>query len=81
MEGDGIRSSYAAAIAGAAAQHIAMPAAPFLTGGGLGARLTSVSGSSSAFLGGAITYSMVMRSKTRTVRYVEAHHTFDLEKA
>ena len=33
------------------------------------------------FHGGAITYSMVMRSKTRTVRYVEAHHTFDLEKA
>ena len=31
------------------------------------------------FHGGAITHSLVMRSKTRTVRYVEAHHTFDVE--
>ena len=29
------------------------------------------------FHGGAITHSMVMRSKTRTVRYIEAHHTFE----
>ena len=29
------------------------------------------------FHGGAITHSLVMRSKTRTVRYVEAHHTFE----
>jgi fructose-1,6-bisphosphatase II / sedoheptulose-1,7-bisphosphatase len=26
---------------------------------------------------GAITHSMVMRSKSGTVRYVEAHHNFD----
>src|SRR5690606_24517508 len=26
------------------------------------------------FHGGAVTHSLVMRSKTRTVRYVEAHH-------
>jgi len=29
------------------------------------------------FHGGAVTYSMVMRSKTHTVRYVEAHHSFE----
>ncbi len=29
------------------------------------------------FHGGAITHSLVMRSKTRTVRYVEAHHSFE----
>ena len=29
------------------------------------------------FHGGAITHSLVMRSKTRTARYVEAHHTFE----
>jgi fructose-1,6-bisphosphatase II len=27
--------------------------------------------------GGALTYSCVMRSKTRTVRFIEAHHRFD----
>ncbi len=31
------------------------------------------------FAGGAITHSMVMRSKTRTVRYIDAHHHFDHE--
>jgi fructose-1,6-bisphosphatase II / sedoheptulose-1,7-bisphosphatase len=30
------------------------------------------------FHGGAITHSMVMRSKSGTVRYVEAHHRFDV---
>ncbi len=29
------------------------------------------------FHGGAVTHSLIMRSKTRTVRYVEAHHSFD----
>ncbi len=29
------------------------------------------------FHGGAVTHSLIMRSKTRTVRYVEAHHTFE----
>ena len=29
------------------------------------------------FHGGAITHSLVMRSKTRTARYVAAHHTFE----
>jgi fructose-1,6-bisphosphatase II / sedoheptulose-1,7-bisphosphatase len=29
------------------------------------------------FHGGAITHSLVMRSKSSTVRYIEAHHTFD----
>ncbi|MGE4064523.1 MAG: class II fructose-bisphosphatase [Rhodospirillaceae bacterium] len=33
------------------------------------------------FHGGAITHSLVMRSKTRTVRYVEAHHTFEGDAA
>ena len=28
------------------------------------------------FAGGAITHSIVMRSKSGTVRYVEAHHNF-----
>jgi fructose-1,6-bisphosphatase II len=28
--------------------------------------------------GGALTNSVVMRSATRTVRFIEAHHTFDL---
>jgi fructose-1,6-bisphosphatase II len=27
--------------------------------------------------GGAVTNSVVMRSPTRTVRFIEAHHTFD----
>src|SRR5205085_7838846 len=31
------------------------------------------------YAGGAITHSMVMRSKTRTVRYIDAHHHFDHE--
>ena len=31
------------------------------------------------FASGAITHSLVMRSKTRTVRYIEAHHHFDHE--
>ena len=31
------------------------------------------------FAGGAITHSLVMRSKTRTVRYIEAHHHFEHE--
>src|SRR5262249_15820361 len=31
------------------------------------------------FAGGAITHSMVMRSKTKTVRYIEAHHHFEQE--
>src|SRR6185369_11819464 len=30
------------------------------------------------FSHGAITHSLVMRSKTRTVRYIDAHHHFDL---
>jgi fructose-1,6-bisphosphatase II / sedoheptulose-1,7-bisphosphatase len=29
------------------------------------------------FHGGAVTHSLIMRSKTRTVRYVEAHHSFE----
>ena len=29
------------------------------------------------FHGGAVTHSMVMRSKSNTVRYIEAHHTFE----
>jgi len=29
------------------------------------------------FHGGAVTHSLIMRSKTGTVRYVEAHHTFE----
>jgi len=29
------------------------------------------------FPGGAVTHSMVMRSKSNTVRYIEAHHTFE----
>jgi fructose-1,6-bisphosphatase II / sedoheptulose-1,7-bisphosphatase len=29
------------------------------------------------FHGGAVTHSLIMRSKTRTVRYIEAHHTFE----
>ncbi len=29
------------------------------------------------FPGGAVTHSMVMRSKTNTVRYIEAHHSFE----
>jgi fructose-1,6-bisphosphatase II / sedoheptulose-1,7-bisphosphatase len=33
------------------------------------------------FHGGAITHSLVMRSKTRTVRYIEAHHTFEGDPA
>ncbi|MGE0715749.1 MAG: class II fructose-bisphosphatase [Alphaproteobacteria bacterium] len=31
------------------------------------------------FAGGAITHSLVMRSKTGTVRYIEAHHNFDVK--
>jgi fructose-1,6-bisphosphatase II / sedoheptulose-1,7-bisphosphatase len=31
------------------------------------------------FHGGAITHSLVMRSKSGTVRYVEAHHRFDVD--
>lgn len=31
------------------------------------------------FAGGAVTHSLVMRSKSGTVRYVEAHHRFDSE--
>jgi fructose-1,6-bisphosphatase II / sedoheptulose-1,7-bisphosphatase len=31
------------------------------------------------FAGGAVTHSLVMRSKSGTVRYVEAHHRFDNE--
>jgi fructose-1,6-bisphosphatase II / sedoheptulose-1,7-bisphosphatase len=31
------------------------------------------------FHGGAVTHSMVMRSKSGTVRYVEAHHRFDVD--
>ena len=31
------------------------------------------------FGGGAITHSLVMRSKTGTVRYIEAHHNFDMK--
>jgi fructose-1,6-bisphosphatase II / sedoheptulose-1,7-bisphosphatase len=31
------------------------------------------------FHGGAITHSLIMRSKTHTVRYVEAHHKFDVD--
>jgi fructose-1,6-bisphosphatase II / sedoheptulose-1,7-bisphosphatase len=31
------------------------------------------------FHGGAVTHSMVMRSKSHTVRYIEAHHRFDLD--
>ncbi|MGE0723381.1 MAG: class II fructose-bisphosphatase [Alphaproteobacteria bacterium] len=31
------------------------------------------------FSGGAMTHSMVMRSKTGTVRYIEAHHNFDVK--
>ncbi len=31
------------------------------------------------FHGGAVTHSLIMRSKTRTVRYVEAHHSFEGE--
>src|ERR1700741_4314869 len=30
------------------------------------------------FHGGAVTHSMVMRSKSATVRYIEAHHRFDV---
>jgi len=30
------------------------------------------------FHGGAVTHSMVMRSKSHTVRYIEAHHRFDV---
>ena len=33
------------------------------------------------FAGGAVTYSLVMRSKSGTVRYVEAHHRFEGEDA
>lgn len=33
------------------------------------------------FAGGAVTHSLVMRSKSGTVRYVEAHHRFDNEDA
>lgn len=33
------------------------------------------------FAGGAVTHSLVMRSKSRTVRYIEAHHRFDTEDA
>jgi fructose-1,6-bisphosphatase II len=29
------------------------------------------------FAGGAETHSIVMRSKTRTVRFISAHHCFD----
>ena len=29
--------------------------------------------------GGAVTHSVVMRSKSGTVRYIEAHHHFDLK--
>ncbi len=31
------------------------------------------------FHGGAITHSLVMRSKSHTVRYIEAHHRFDVD--
>lgn len=31
------------------------------------------------FAGGAVTHSLVMRSKSRTVRYIEAHHRFEAE--
>jgi len=31
------------------------------------------------FHGGAITHSLIMRSKTHTVRYVEAHHKFEVD--
>jgi fructose-1,6-bisphosphatase II / sedoheptulose-1,7-bisphosphatase len=31
------------------------------------------------FHGGAITHSMVMRSKSHTVRYIEAHHRFEVD--
>ncbi len=31
------------------------------------------------FAGGAVTHSLVMRSKSHTVRYIEAHHHFDHE--
>jgi fructose-1,6-bisphosphatase II / sedoheptulose-1,7-bisphosphatase len=31
------------------------------------------------FHGGAITHSLVMRSKSHTVRYIEAHHRFDMD--
>jgi fructose-1,6-bisphosphatase II / sedoheptulose-1,7-bisphosphatase len=30
------------------------------------------------FHGGAVTHSIVMRSKSHTVRYIEAHHRFDM---
>ena len=33
------------------------------------------------FPGGAFTHSVVMRSKTGTVRYVEAHHDFTRKQA
>ena len=33
------------------------------------------------FAGGAVTHSMVMRSKSGTVRYIEAHHRFESEDA
>jgi fructose-1,6-bisphosphatase II / sedoheptulose-1,7-bisphosphatase len=33
------------------------------------------------FAGGAVTHSLVMRSKSGTVRYIEAHHRFDSEDA
>ncbi|MDG2241979.1 MAG: class II fructose-bisphosphatase [Rhodospirillaceae bacterium] len=33
------------------------------------------------FAGGAVTHSLVMRSKSRTVRYIDAHHCFDSEDA
>jgi len=32
------------------------------------------------FAGGAVTHSLVMRSKSGTVRYIEAHHRFEHEK-
>ena len=32
------------------------------------------------FHGGAVTHSMVMRSKSNTVRYIEAHHCFEHDK-
>ena len=32
------------------------------------------------FRSGAVTYSIIMRSKSRTVRYVEAHHSFEQDQ-
>lgn len=32
------------------------------------------------FHSGAVTHSMIMRSKSKTVRYVEAHHSFELDQ-